>query len=87
MKFEKLETERSNPRTRNIDELPTLEMLRLMNEEDANVPFGEMLPKRFAVDPCAAAIEMGRIIYGAGTSGRFGVLDAGRSFPLGFQDL
>ncbi|NLX35039.1 MAG: N-acetylmuramic acid 6-phosphate etherase, partial [Thermotogaceae bacterium] len=86
MKFEKLETERSNPRTRNIDELPTLEMLRLMNEEDATVPLSvrDVLAEiASAVDLCAGAIENGgRIIYaGAGTSGRLGVLDAAEVVP------
>ena len=86
MKFEKLETERSNPRTKNIDELPTIEMLRLMNEEDATVPLSvrDVLAEiASAVDLCAGAIENGgRIIYaGAGTSGRLGVLDAAEVVP------
>ncbi len=86
MKFDKLETERSNPRTRNIDELPTIEMLRLMNEEDATVPLSvrDVLAEiASAVELCANAIENGgRIIYaGAGTSGRLGVLDAAEVVP------
>ncbi len=86
MRFEKLETEKSNPRTKNLDELSTLEMLRVMNEEDATVPLSvrEVLPEiASAVDLCVESIESGgRIVYaGAGTSGRLGVLDAAEVVP------
>lgn len=86
MKFEKLETERSNPKTKHLDELSTLEMLRTMNEEDAIVP----LAIREVIEEIAAAVELctnslekgGRIVYaGAGTSGRLGVLDAAEVVP------
>ncbi|HOP38343.1 N-acetylmuramic acid 6-phosphate etherase [Mesotoga prima] len=86
MKFDQLETERSNPRTRNLDELSTYEMLRIMNEEDATVPLSvrEVLNEvASAVELCVRSLEMGgRIVYaGAGTSGRLGVLDAAEVVP------
>ena len=86
MKFDQLETERSNPRTRNLDELSTYEMLRIMNEEDATVPLSvrEVLNEvASAVELCVRSFEMGgRIVYaGAGTSGRLGVLDAAEVVP------
>ena len=34
----KISTEQRNPRTKNIDTLPTIEMLRLFNNEDKLVP-------------------------------------------------
>ena len=40
-------TEQENPRTAQISSLPTEEILRLMNEEDARVPeaVGRVLPE------------------------------------------
>lgn len=76
-----LETEARNPASTNLDELTPLEIVRLMNAEDARVA-----PAVAAqADAIARAIEIiadrlrggGRLIYvGAGTSGRLGVLDA-----------
>ena len=79
--LEKLATEQRNPRTRDIDAVPTLEMLRRINDEDGLVPFavGRILPHiAKAVDAIAAALAAGgRLFYiGAGTSGRLGILDA-----------
>jgi N-acetylmuramic acid 6-phosphate etherase len=74
-------TEQVNPRTRDIDERSTLEILRLMNEEDKLV--AEAVGRE--LERIAAAVEMiveclrrgGRLFYvGTGTSGRLGVLDA-----------
>lgn len=86
MKFDKLETEGANPRTKNLDELSTYEMLRIMNEEDATVPLSvrDVLKEvASAVEHCVNSIESGgRIVYaGAGTSGRLGVLDAAEVVP------
>jgi N-acetylmuramic acid 6-phosphate etherase len=83
---DQLLTESPNPRSESIDTLSPLEIVRLMNSEDATV-----------VDAVAAqagtiaqAIEWaaqrfrrgGRLIYiGAGTSGRLGVLDASECPP------
>jgi N-acetylmuramic acid 6-phosphate etherase len=79
-------TENRNPKSRNIDQLPTLDILRIMNEEDAIVPLAlrEALPQiAQAVDVMVEQIRAdGRIIYaGAGTSGRLCVLDAVECVP------
>lgn len=74
-------TEERNPRTRDLDTLPTMELLARLNAEDARVPeaVAEALPDlAIVVD---AALERfaagGRIHYfGAGTSGRIALLDA-----------
>lgn len=77
----RLDTEQVNPRTRNLDQCSTLELLTLMNEEDWRVPaaVAEALPAvAEAVELIAGALRRGgRLFYvGAGTSGRLGVLDA-----------
>ncbi len=74
-------TERRNERARDLDLLPTRDLLRLMNEEDARVPaaVGACVDEiARAVDGIVARIGRGgRLVYvGAGTSGRIGVLDA-----------
>ncbi|MFI0468436.1 MULTISPECIES: N-acetylmuramic acid 6-phosphate etherase [Saccharopolyspora] len=79
-------TERSNPRTRDIDLLPTLDILRVLNGEDRTVPVavGQVLPELArAVDMAVAALRAGgRVHYvGAGTSGRLAVLDAAELIP------
>jgi N-acetylmuramic acid 6-phosphate etherase len=79
-------TEARNPVTENIDLLPTEEMVRLMNAEDARVAeaVAHELPQiAQAIDAIAERMRAsGRLIYlGAGTSGRLGVLDAVESLP------
>jgi N-acetylmuramic acid 6-phosphate etherase len=79
-------TEHSNPRTQNIDQLSTLEVVTRMNEEDASVASSvrAALPAiAQAVDAIAERLNQGgRLIYvGAGTSGRLGVLDAAECVP------
>lgn len=79
-------TEQRNPLSVNIDTLPTLEMVRLMNHEDQNVinAIAQVTPSiANAVDIISEAITKGgRLIYlGAGTSGRLGVLDASECLP------
>ena len=81
-----LTTEQDNPDSKNIDQISTLEALRLINREDAKVAaaVGEALPQiAEAVDVIAEAIANGgRLFYlGAGTSGRLGVLDAVECVP------
>ncbi|HBT79276.1 MAG TPA: N-acetylmuramic acid 6-phosphate etherase, partial [Selenomonas sp.] len=76
-----LTTEQRNPRTARIDELPTLEMLQLINAEDQQVPLAvaKILPAiAQAVDVIARQLAHGGRLYylGAGTSGRLGILDA-----------
>ena len=79
-------TEERNPLTRDIDTLPTLDMLTLINAEDQKVALAvrDELP-RIAVAVDAIRVRMqrgGRLIYmGAGTSGRLGVLDASECPP------
>ncbi|RSM18181.1 hypothetical protein CDV31_002906 [Fusarium ambrosium] len=81
-----LQTEQKNSKTTNIDSMSSLELCRVINEEDASVAQ--------AVQTClpqiANAIDIivprllkgGRVIYtGAGTSGRLGVLDASEIPP------
>jgi N-acetylmuramic acid 6-phosphate etherase len=82
----RLLTEARNPATAHIDELPTLDMLRLINNEDATVAAAvatELPAIARAVDSIAARFEQGgRLFYiGAGTSGRLGVLDASECPP------
>ena len=79
-------TEAENPRTANISELATEEIVWLMNEEDARVPaaVGRVLSDvARAVDGIVARLgEGGRLFYvGTGTSGRLGVLDASECPP------
>ena len=79
-------TEQLNPNTTNIDQLPTLEALRLMNAEDRKVAEAveQALPAiAQAVDGIAERLARGgRLIYvGTGTSGRLGALDASEAPP------
>ena len=81
MDWKKIKTEERNERTANIDTLSTLDMVRLINDEDKKVALAvEKEAERIAaaVDVIAAQLkEGGRLIYcGCGTSGRLGVLDA-----------
>ena len=81
-----LPTEARNPRSEHIDELPTLDMLALINDEDALVAAAvraELPHIARAVDVIAERFARGgRLVYiGAGTSGRLGVLDASECPP------
>src|SRR6185369_7333054 len=72
--------------TAQISSLPTEEILRLMNEEDAGVPLavGQVLAEvTRAVDGVVQRLQAGgRLFYiGTGTSGRLGVLDASECPP------
>jgi len=85
-KLARLTTEGRNPRTLDIDTLPTEEMLRVINAEDrtvADVVAGQIPQIAQAVDAVADAIRRGgRLFYvGAGTSGRLGVVDASECPP------
>ena len=82
----KLTTEKRNPRSMNIDIAPTGEILRIIVEEDKSVPFAvekELPYIEKAVDIIVEAIKNGgRLLYfGAGTSGRLGVIDASECPP------
>jgi N-acetylmuramic acid 6-phosphate etherase len=79
-------TEGRNPRTLDIDILPTIEVLHLINAEDERVPHAvaQALPQvAKAVDLAVEALRGGgRVHYfGAGTSGRLAVLDAAELPP------
>ena len=47
IELERLQTEQRNPRTKNIDCLPTLDVMRLLNAEDKTVPLAieKILPQ------------------------------------------
>ncbi len=84
--LEALGTEQPNPASEELDRLPTLEILRLIHEEDRGVPetVGRALEAvAEVVEAAAGAISGGgRLVYvGAGTSGRLGVLDAAECPP------
>jgi N-acetylmuramic acid 6-phosphate etherase len=79
-------TEARNPATEHLDQLSTLEMLTVINAEDAKVAaavHAELPRIAQAVDAIAARFQQGgRLFYiGAGTSGRLGVLDASECPP------
>ncbi|MFD5254906.1 N-acetylmuramic acid 6-phosphate etherase [Streptomyces bobili] len=81
-----LTTEAFRPELAEIDRLPTLDIARLMNGEDAGVAgaVATRLPEiAGAVDAIAARMGRGgRLVYaGAGTAGRLGVLDASECPP------
>ena len=81
VELKKLDTEQRNERSKHIDELSTIDMLKVINEEDHRVADAveKVLPQiAEAVDIIYEKIHSGgRLIYcGAGTSGRLGVLDA-----------
>ena len=76
-----MSTETRNQNTMNLDIMSPLEVVTVMNQEDARVPEA-IKPALPNIAQCVTwAIESieagGRIVYmGAGTSGRLGVLDA-----------
>ena len=79
-------TERRNPRTTEIDTATSLEIVDMMNREDAMVP-GAVHAVRVEIARLVDRVvesfrKGGRLIYvGAGTSGRLGVLDAAECPP------
>ena len=84
--LQKISTERRNPASTHIDELSTVEMLRIINEEDKKVALAveKILPEiAKAVDVITDRLAKGgRLFYlGAGTSGRLGILDASECPP------
>ncbi|MBC8446735.1 MAG: N-acetylmuramic acid 6-phosphate etherase [Chloroflexi bacterium] len=79
-------TEARNPKTSAIDTLSSLDIVTLINDEDAKVATAV----RRELPQIAAAVDIivprlrrgGRLLYfGAGTSGRLGVLDASEMAP------
>lgn len=79
-------TETRNPASSEIDQLSTLAMVKLINDEDARVALAvgaQSAQIAAAIDGIANRMRRGgRLIYfGAGTSGRLGVLDASECPP------
>lgn len=84
--LQKLDTEQRNPATQEIDLADSLEIARMINQEDKKVAIEveKKLPEiAGAIDLVKEAFEIGgRLIYaGAGTSGRLGILDAAECPP------
>lgn len=86
MEIKNLTTEQRNPASMHIDTVSTIEMVKIMNEEDQKVAIAvgnqdEQIAR--AIDEAAKRYKKGgRLIYlGAGTSGRLGVLDAAELVP------
>jgi N-acetylmuramic acid 6-phosphate etherase len=82
----KLTTEQRNPRSMDIDAKSTEEILKIINDEDKLVPYAvekELPYIAQAVDIIVNALKQGgRLLYfGAGTSGRLGVVDASECPP------
>ncbi|MGH4125464.1 MAG: N-acetylmuramic acid 6-phosphate etherase [Clostridium sp.] len=86
LNLKKLTTESRNENTMDIDKLSTLEMVKVINNEDKKVAEAVEveLPKIAQAIDCIALrmYKGGRLIYiGAGTSGRLGILDASECPP------
>lgn len=86
MNLEQLTTEGLHSDSFNLDEMSSLEIVELMNREDAKIAaaVGEVKSNiAAAVDSVTDCFRRGgRLIYmGAGTSGRLGVLDASECPP------
>ena len=82
----KLSTEQRNPRSMEIDAKSTAEIIKIINDEDKLVPYAverELQYIEQAVDIIVQALKNGgRLLYfGAGTSGRLGVVDASECPP------
>jgi len=86
VRYERLATERTNPRSRHLDRLDARAIAMLMNREDraAVAAVGRVAPALgAAVDTVVAALAGGGRLFfvGAGTSGRLGVLEAAECPP------
>jgi len=86
MDYGQLETEKTNTRSIDLDQMSVLEAAELMNRMDSEV--AEAVGRELTViaevaEAAAQAYKAGgRLIYvGAGTSGRLGVLDASECVP------
>lgn len=85
-RYERLPTERADPRSRNLDRLASRDIARVMSRADGEAVravrrAGDAIAR--AVDLIAGALARGgRIVFaGAGTSGRLGVLEAAECPP------
>ena len=82
----KIITEYRNENTKDIDIVPTIDVIRKINNEDKKVALAvekEIPNISQAVDVIAQQLKKGGRLYyfGAGTSGRLGVLDASECPP------
>ena len=81
-----MQTEQANPGSHNIDRLSTLDMIKVINDQDKTVAkaVAAALPQiAETIDKIVEQFKAGgRLIYaGAGTSGRMGILDAVECVP------
>lgn len=79
-------TEKSNPKSMNIDLVETIEIVKTINDEDKKVALAvekEIANIAKAVDLISTSFQQGGhlLYFGAGTSGRLGVLDASECPP------
>lgn len=86
VQINQLTTEKRNPNTMNLDQMTIRQVLEEMNKEDQKVPeaIADALGQiEKAVETIVQSLKVGgRLIYfGAGTSGRLGVLDAAECVP------
>jgi N-acetylmuramic acid 6-phosphate etherase len=86
MKLDQLLTEQVNPASRNIDAQSTVDILRIVNQEDQRVATAVALELGHVAAAVDGIVDVmrhnGRLFYiGAGTSGRLGVLDAAECPP------
>jgi len=84
--FEKLDTEKPNPDTVNLDSMDVYQILEVMNAEDSKVPQAVahcITEIGKTVEFCIRAVKkIARVVYvGAGTSGRLAVLDSAEIIP------
>ncbi|WDH82928.1 N-acetylmuramic acid 6-phosphate etherase [Paenibacillus urinalis] len=85
-KLSQLITEHPNPRTDHIDQLDSIEIMKLINDEDQLIArvIRPLIPHIAKVADCIVETfeHGGRLFYvGAGTSGRIGILDASECPP------
>ena len=93
--FFESKTESRNTNSANLDTMTSLEIVRLMNEEDKSVAScveNSLEDIARLIEETARALKnSGRLIYiGAGTSGRLGVLDASEcppTFSVGYEKV
>lgn len=79
-------TEQRNPVSMDIDSKSTIEILKIINDEDKKVPFAVEKEIPYIAQAVEFVVESfkqgGRLLYfGAGTSGRLGIVDAAECPP------
>lgn len=84
--LQRIDTEQINDKSKNIDDLSTIDMLRIINKEDKKIAMAiekVLINVAEVIDIAYQKIKNGgRLIYiGAGSSGRLGILDASECPP------